>query len=172
MRVVVDTNVLVSAALKRNSTPATAVLIVEREGVLLKSLATERQLVDVLARPYFVPLIGGETRSWLCKLMSAAELVPINERISVCRDPTDDKFLELAVNGRADVVVSGDADLLALNPVPGNSDHRAQRLRAGHNGVICKKVSTFAHYILRERKPVPVGRSGPVFPGLRTIQSG
>jgi predicted nucleic acid-binding protein len=35
---------------------------------------------------------------------------------NVCRDPTDDKFLELAVNGQADVIVSGDADLLVLSP--------------------------------------------------------
>ena len=47
---------------------------------------------------------------------SPAELVTITERIVACRDPTDDKFLELAVNGHADLIVSGDADLLALNP--------------------------------------------------------
>jgi uncharacterized protein len=41
--------------------------------------------------------------------------VAIAERIVACRDPTDDKFLELAVNGHADPIVSGDGDLLALN---------------------------------------------------------
>src|SRR6266545_5746516 len=103
MRVVLDTNVLVSAALKRISTPAASVGAVERSGVLLKSLATERQLFEVVARPYFVPLIGRETQTWLRKLMSAAELVTVTERIAACRDPTDDKFLELAVNGNADM---------------------------------------------------------------------
>ena len=48
-------------------------------------------------------------------MIAAAELVTITERIAACRDPTDDKFLELAVN-HADVIVSGDGDLLALNP--------------------------------------------------------
>lgn len=119
MRVVLDTNVLVSAALKRNSTPAAAVRAVERGGFLLKSLATQRQLFDVVARSYFVPLIGNETRAWLRKLMSAAELVTVTERIIACRDPTDDKFLELAVSGRADAIVSGDADLLILSPFRG-----------------------------------------------------
>jgi uncharacterized protein len=57
-----------------------------------------------------------ETQAWLRKLMAVAELVTITERITACRDPTDDKFLELAVNGRADLIVSGDGDLLALNP--------------------------------------------------------
>lgn len=58
-------------------------------------------------------------RGWLRDLLAAAELVTITERIVACRDPTDDKFLELAVNGRADVVVTGDADLLALDPFRG-----------------------------------------------------
>jgi hypothetical protein len=42
-------------------------------------------------------LIDPDTRAWLRKLMAAAELVTITERIAACRDPTDDKFLELAV---------------------------------------------------------------------------
>jgi uncharacterized protein len=48
--------------------------------------------------------------------METAELITINEPITACRDPTDDKFLELAVNGRAEAIVSGDADLLSLDP--------------------------------------------------------
>ena len=116
MRVVLDTNVLVSAALKQHSMPGLAALVVERRGGLLKSLATEEQLFEVVARPYFTSLIDPETQAWLRKLMGAAELVTITERITACRDPTDDKFLELAANGRADLIVSGDGDLLALNP--------------------------------------------------------
>ncbi len=111
MRVVLDTNVLVSAALKRYS-----ILVQFSGAILIKSLATERQLLEVVARPYLVPVIGHDTRVWLRELMSVAELVAIVERIVACRDPTDDKFLELAVNGRADLIISGDADLLALSP--------------------------------------------------------
>ena len=116
MRVVVDTNVFVSAALKDQSLPALAVHIVEDRGVLLKSIATERQLLDVLARPHLAPLIAPASHAWLRKLLAAAETVTITERIAACRDPTDDKFLELATNGHADLIVSGDADLLVLNP--------------------------------------------------------
>jgi uncharacterized protein len=97
MRIVLDTNVLISAALKQDSTPAAIVRAAQEQAVLLKSGATERQLFDVVARSYFVPLIGPETQSWLRALMAAAELVSITEWISACRDPTDDKFLELAV---------------------------------------------------------------------------
>ncbi|MDR3568686.1 MAG: putative toxin-antitoxin system toxin component, PIN family [Syntrophobacteraceae bacterium] len=116
MRVVVDTNVFISAALKDNSLPALAVYIVERRGILLKSTATEQQLFDVLARPYFAPLVSPATYNWIKKILAAAENVIVMDRIAVCRDPTDDKFLELAVNGHADYIVTGDTDLLVLNP--------------------------------------------------------
>jgi uncharacterized protein len=53
------------------------------------------------------------------ELITAAELVEIIDRVTECRDPTDDKFLELAVNGHADLILTGDADLLVLNPFRG-----------------------------------------------------
>jgi len=116
MRVVVDTNVLVSAALKRQSMPGMAALLVERRGGLLKSLATEQQLFEVVARPRLSALIDPEAQAWLRRLMATAELVTISERIAACRDPTDDKFLELAVNGGADLIVSAAVDIFRLIP--------------------------------------------------------
>jgi len=119
MRVVIDTNVFVSAALKDKSVPAIAVQIATHDCTLLKSAATERQLFDVLARPYFVSLIASATVDRLREWLAQAEPVTIAENFTACRDPTDDKFLDLAVNGRADMIVSGDADLLALHPFRG-----------------------------------------------------
>jgi len=119
MRVVLDTNVLVSAALKRQSTPGAAVHIVDQHHRLLKSQVTEQQLFEVVARSYLATIIPADTQAWLRKLITAAELVAITERIAACRDPTDDKFLELAVSGHADLIVSGDGDLLALDPFRG-----------------------------------------------------
>ena len=54
---------------------------------------------------------------------AARELVQaaVTEHIRVCRDPGDDIFLELAVSGHADVIISGDKDLLALDPFRGIS---------------------------------------------------
>jgi putative PIN family toxin of toxin-antitoxin system len=119
MRAVLDTNVLVSAILKDRSLPAVSVYRAVARGSLLKSTATEQQLFAVLARSYFSSLAAPTAIDWLRTLLAAAELVPITERIAACRDPTDDMFLELAVNGRADIIVSGDADLLVLNPFRG-----------------------------------------------------
>jgi uncharacterized protein len=116
MRVVVDTNVFISAALKENSPPETAVHLAAESHLLIKSTITEQELFVTLARPRLTPLIDPHFRDWLHQLMAAAELVNITERITACRDPKDDQFLELAVNGRADLIVTGDADLLTLNP--------------------------------------------------------
>ena len=51
--------------------------------------------------------------------MREAELVQITETVAACRDPKDDQILELAVSGNADYIVTGDDDLLTLNPFCG-----------------------------------------------------
>jgi putative PIN family toxin of toxin-antitoxin system len=119
MRVVVDTNVFVSAVLKANSLPFLVVRWIDRNDGLLKSTATEAELLTVLQRPYIARVRIPSFRDGLIEMLATAELVTITERVAVCRDPTDDKFLELAINGHAEMIVSGDADLLALNPFRG-----------------------------------------------------
>jgi uncharacterized protein len=116
MRIVVDTNIFVSAALKESSWPRVVVRWLDRFGGLLKSAATEYQVIEVLQRPYFTLKLLPSYLNEVRRIFSKAELVTITERIAVCRDPTDDRFLELAVNGRTDVVVTGDLDLLVLHP--------------------------------------------------------
>ncbi len=115
MRVVVDTNVLISAGLKQGSFPNLALYQASQRCVLLKSVATDAQFSEVITRSYIAPLMRPELRDWLIQLMRSAELVSITERVVACRDPSDDKFLELAVNGRADLILTGDKDLLVLD---------------------------------------------------------
>jgi putative PIN family toxin of toxin-antitoxin system len=86
---------------------------------LLKSATTEAQLLEVIARPRLAPLIAPATLDWLRKLAAVAELVTITERIAACRDSTDDKCLELAVNGCADLILAGDNDLAGAPSLPG-----------------------------------------------------
>jgi putative PIN family toxin of toxin-antitoxin system len=119
MRIVVDTNVLVSAVLKANSLPFQVVRWIDRHGGLLKSVAAEQEVLNVLDRPHIAAITIPSFRADVAGLLADAELVTIVERIAACRDPADDKFLELAVNGRADLIVSGDRDLLALDPFRG-----------------------------------------------------
>jgi putative PIN family toxin of toxin-antitoxin system len=119
-RIVVDTNALVSRLLLANSVPAQAVHKAVNEAQLLVSDATMTELADVLARPKFDAYVSLEDRQQFFRLLGRiAEMVPVVHTIRACRDPRDDKFLELAVNGDAGLIVTGDEDLLALHPFRG-----------------------------------------------------
>ena len=119
-RVVVDTNALVSRLLLPASIPGQAVDKAVDEAQILISEATLEELADVLARAKFDSYITvGERQEFLRLLDRIAVTVPIVHTIRACRDARDDKFLELAVNGEASLVVTGDADLLELDPFQG-----------------------------------------------------
>ena len=116
-RFVLDNNILVSALLVKNSAPFWVIKKVEEMGVILYSEATLLELNQVLNRKKFVKYFTVEEKQeFIVKLIESAELVAITESIDVCRDPKDNKFLELAVSGEADFIISGDRDLLVLNP--------------------------------------------------------
>ena len=51
----------------------------------------------------------------LLHLMDAAEQIQVIETVRACRDQDDDKFLEVAINGNADMIITGDLDLLVLD---------------------------------------------------------
>jgi len=57
-----------------------------------------------------------ERLRFLTALVKDAIQINVVDKIVECRDPKDDKFLELAVSGQADYIVSGDKDLLVLSP--------------------------------------------------------
>jgi len=114
-RIVVDTNALVSRLLLPRSIPA--VRKVTDTGQLLVSNATLTELAEVLARPKFASYVSIQDRQQFIRLLGrVAEIVPVTHTIRASRDPEDDKFLELAVNGGANVIITGDKDLLALDP--------------------------------------------------------
>lgn len=116
-RIVLDTNVLISGALSITSTPARALEKAISTGDLLASMATLRELTEKLLSPRFDAYVSREKReALLLRLAPLVEIVEVVQSIHGSRDPTDDKFLDVAVNGRADVIVTGDGDLLALHP--------------------------------------------------------
>ena len=120
IRVVLDTNVAVSAALLPRSTPRRAFDLVLEYSTFLMSVATLAELNEVLRRPRFDRYLSEEERlAFLAAVVRESELVEVTAVVSVCRDPKDDKFLELAVSGAATHIISGDDDLLALHPFRG-----------------------------------------------------
>lgn len=118
LRCVFDTNVVVSALSFPSSVPRRAFDLAHDRGVILASEETLGELVEVLRRAKFIPYIHvPEREAFLRAFAATVELVAITERITECRDPKDNKFLELAVCGGAQYVISGDDDMLVLRKV-------------------------------------------------------
>lgn len=119
-RIVFDTNVMISAVLQPNSIPFQAFEAAYYQARLLHSNTTLDELQTVLACPKFDRYITFQERqAFLERVRLHSELIEIEVNIKVCCDPKDDKFLELAVSGQAQYIVSGDKDLLELSPFRG-----------------------------------------------------
>lgn len=119
-RLVFDTNVIISALLFNDSIPRRAFFWALNHGRILVSGTLVGELSSVLGRDRFDRYVTREERDeFLGSLIRESDLIEITETIQVCRDPKDDQVLELAVNGNATYIVTGDADLLVLNPFRG-----------------------------------------------------
>ena len=116
-RAVFDTNVLISAFLVPLSVPAQALRQVQRVGVVLASGESLAELEEVLFRRKFDNRLSITSREFaFVTYLSLVERIDSIQDIRACRDPKDDKFLSLAVSGHADLILTGDTDLLALHP--------------------------------------------------------
>ena len=119
-RVVIDTNVLISSLLLTTSTPARAVDKAVTKAQLVATKETLRELLGTLHSPKFDRYVRRKRRDALLeRVASLVEIIDVLQPIRASRDPKDDKFLDAAVNGRANVLVTGDRDLLDLNPFRG-----------------------------------------------------
>ena len=117
VRYVFDTNVIISALLFENSKPTQAFQYVLANGEVLLSLDLLEELNEVLGGKKFSKYVTNEEKEeFLETLIERAVLIEIVENVQECRDPKDDKVLELAVNGNAQYIITGDRDLLVLNP--------------------------------------------------------
>lgn len=117
MRAVFDTNVLVSALMFEQSTPARAFFAALQGGEVLVSTPLANEISTILHRRKFNRYFSEEQReTFLIALVQSSKLVEVIETIQACRDPKDNMLLELAVSGKADALITGDTDLLVLNP--------------------------------------------------------
>ena len=115
MRVVVDTNVWVSAVLNPAGPPAKVPAALSHGTfTLVTSEPLLAELAEVLARPRFAQrygVTGSDISSLLGLLRERAEVIPVTGTVRLCRDPDDDVVIETARNGAADTMVSRDDDL-------------------------------------------------------------
>jgi putative PIN family toxin of toxin-antitoxin system len=114
-RIVIDNNVLISRLLLPGSVPGRAVRKAIDTAQVLVSEDTLAELAIVLARSKFDPYLTiGDRQEFMRLFGRVAERVPITYKAHACRDRKDNNVLEVAVNGRADLIITGDHDLLAL----------------------------------------------------------
>ncbi|MBE9077163.1 putative toxin-antitoxin system toxin component, PIN family [Romeria aff. gracilis LEGE 07310] len=117
LRLVLDTNVLISSVLIDSSVPQRVFDYALAEAIVLLSESTQAELGRILTKEKFNRYLSLEKRlQFMAALTLRAELVTINESIEICRDRKDNQFLELAACGQAAYLITGDRDLLILNP--------------------------------------------------------
>jgi uncharacterized protein len=119
--IVFDTNALISAAILPNSASRKALNLATQMFQLASSKAALDELVGVIERPHLDKYFGS-TNTRFAFLMLIAQLSNMCETHSIitdCRDPDDNKILELALDANAKIIVCGDNDLLVLNPFRG-----------------------------------------------------
>lgn len=123
MRAVIDTNILIRSILNPNG--STGRILEELKAGRFRLLYSEpllEELTEVLGRPRFrnkYKISANDVSDILSLVVLEGEEVSPSEPIEACRDPKDNKVLEAAFFGRADVIVTGDDDLFALDPFEG-----------------------------------------------------
>jgi putative PIN family toxin of toxin-antitoxin system len=117
---VIDTNLLVSAFILPRSISRKALDKARKQGQIVISQESVDEFTEVFIRPKFDRYLPLELRLEIIDdFISIAYLVKSSVKISVCRDPKDDKFLELALAAKAKYLITGDQDLLVLHPFQG-----------------------------------------------------
>ena len=119
---VFDANAIISAVLLPGSIPRRAFDKACAQGRILLSEPIITELDDVLRRPRFEKYIREDERiHFLVALLREAHIARVTETVADCRDPKDNKYLALAHEVQAACIVTGDKDLLVLNPYRGIS---------------------------------------------------
>ena len=118
--VVIDTNVFISALLNPLGTPKKVINIAVSQFTILQSEATYQELATRISKKKFDKYLEKDDRlDFLSSLKNRSLFVDIWHETRVCSDLDDNKFLELAVSGMAQYIITGDKELLILNTYQG-----------------------------------------------------
>jgi putative PIN family toxin of toxin-antitoxin system len=118
--IVIDTNVLISAGLLPESKTAQALALAVAHFVIAQNQETWHELETRIARPKFDRYFGdcGRLRH-LIKIAQSMQYFEVSAKVAVSRDKTDDKFIALAIDSGANILISGDPDLQDVQALQG-----------------------------------------------------
>lgn len=113
-----DTNILLSSLLSDSSPPAKTIDYIRKNGLFSFSQDTFIEFEEVLNRPKFDKFLSIDTRlNFISEVRDLSVFYEINQKIDICRDPKDNKFLDVAIASSADYLITGDDDLLVLKSI-------------------------------------------------------
>jgi putative PIN family toxin of toxin-antitoxin system len=116
IRIVIDTNVRISYLIGQSLVNLTANIFTERVKILFRDELLA-ELIEVLYRPRFAKYFSSDAIQELLSLIDArGENITIRKHVKICPDKKDNFILDLCLNGKDDYLVTGDDDLLVLNP--------------------------------------------------------
>lgn len=120
IRLIIDTNLLISAIIKPIIVPGKVLATSLQTGKLCFSVETQEEVSEVLMRNKFDRYMPeNERMAKLETIFEYAVFFQPTETITACRDPKDDKFLSLALIAHPSFIITGDKDLLVLHPFRG-----------------------------------------------------
>jgi uncharacterized protein len=113
--IVIDTNIFISAALSPTGTAYQVFAKAVQNFVIIQSNETYQEIASRIYKPKFDKYISNERREeFLNIIKSKSQFIQTISCITSCRDPDDNKFLELAIDSKAKFLITGDKDLLTL----------------------------------------------------------
>lgn len=116
-RIILDTNLWISFLITRNYSGLDDILF-ERQGVLIFSLELLSEFMDVCKRPRFQKYFSqSDIENILRTIEDYGEFIGVKSKTNICKDPKDNFLLALAVDGKADYLLTGDAALLELKKI-------------------------------------------------------
>lgn len=115
MRIVIDTNLWISALISASTRGRLEFFLANAHFVILADSNLISELTEVAARPKFSRYVSADQIAvFLGILQERLYFIEANSIVQVCRDPNDDYLLAICKDGKADVLVTGDKDLLSL----------------------------------------------------------
>lgn len=110
-----DTNMLLSSLISKKSPPYQTVSYVIENGFLVFSVETFAELTEVINREKFDKYLSQQTRqTFIQKLRDNSLIYQVHQKLEICRDIKDNKFLDVAIVSNSNCLITGDDDLLSL----------------------------------------------------------
>lgn len=116
MKVVIDTNIYISFLIGK-VLKSLIDDVISDDIIIFTSIEQKKEIFDVVNRDKFKKYFGDAEKIELYHLLeNTCKKIDIEKKVDVCIDKKDNFLLDIAINGKADYIISGDGHLLKMNP--------------------------------------------------------